>query len=367
MNFGFMSEAEVFEGESYFHRYQDLIKEVLLAEEMGFDVFAASEQHLTFGATISAPECLFSYLFPLTKRIRFRHAVCLLPQRINHPIRVAERIATEDILSGGRIELGTGRANTSLTIKAFQVEPDQTRDEWKESLDVIRLAFTAEPFSYKGKFFDIPKRYLVPKPLQKPFPPLAVAATSPESMEAAAREGIGVLTSSYFFGWQWIELLAKVYFDTIASLKQPPKYKPNYQFTPLLYTYCAENDEEARRDGYEPVYNAARLAAISFSRLSQMSASYGYMAQAETMASNITDPSWLFEESGTVVCGSPDTCIRQIQRYIDLGATEIMLRIDGMPHEKVKRNLELLGRHVLPHFKANMSIVPRGLVKGGMT
>lgn len=367
MKFGFMSEAEVFEGESYFHRYHDLIKEVILAEEMGFDIFAVSEQHLTFGATISAPECLFSYLFPLTKRIRFRHAVCLLPQRINHPIRVAERIATEDILSCGRIELGTGRANTSLTVKAFQVDPDHTRDEWKEALDVIRLAFTGEPFSYKGKFFDIPKRYLVPRPMQQPFPPLSVAATSPESMEAAAREGIGVLTSSYFFGWQWIELLAKVYFDTIASLTEPPKYQPNYQFAPLLYTYCAETDEEARRDGYESVYNAARLAAISFSRLSQMSASYGYLAQAEEMAEKIKDPSWLFEESGTVVCGSPETCIRQIQRYIDLGATEIMLRIDGIPHEKVKRNLELLGRHVLPHFKAGMVTVPRGLIKGGIT
>src|SRR5215204_107558 len=141
MKFGFMTEGEGTEGRSYYHRYRDLINEALLAEELGFDIFATSEQHFTFGAMISAPECLYSYLFPLTKRIRFRHAVCLLPYRINHPLRVAERIATEDILSGGRIELGTGRANTGLIVKAFEVNPEQTRDEWQEAVEIIRLAF----------------------------------------------------------------------------------------------------------------------------------------------------------------------------------------------------------------------------------
>ena len=79
MKFGFMSEGETAENQSYYHRYKDLVREVQWAEEMGFDFFASSEQHFTFGATISAPECLYSYLFPLTTRLRFRHAVCLLP------------------------------------------------------------------------------------------------------------------------------------------------------------------------------------------------------------------------------------------------------------------------------------------------
>jgi alkanesulfonate monooxygenase SsuD/methylene tetrahydromethanopterin reductase-like flavin-dependent oxidoreductase (luciferase family) len=366
MKFGFMSEGETAEKQSYYHRYQDLVREVMWAEELGFDIFASSEQHFTFGATISAPECLYSYLFPLTKRIRFRHAVCLLPRNINHPLRVAERIATEDILSGGRIELGTGRANTSLIVKAFEVNPDQTREEWKEALDIIRLSFTEEPFSYKGKYFNIPKRFMIPKPIQKPYPPISVAATSPDSMESAAREGIGVMSSSYFFGWPWIEKLAKTYFDSIAALPQKPR-NANYQFTPLLYSYCAETDEEAQRDGWESIYTAARLAAISFARLAQISRSYGYMAQAEEITDKIRDPRWLIEESGTVVCGSPDTCIRQIQRYVDLGATEILLRVDGLTHKQHMRCLELFGRHVLPHFKDELACVPEGLVKGGMT
>lgn len=366
MKFGYMSEGETAEGESYYHRYQELIKEVIYAEELGFDLFASSEQHFTFGATVSAPECLYSYLFAVTKRIRFRHAVCLMPYRINHPLRVAERIATEDILSGGRIELGTGRANTSLIVKAFEVNPEQTRDEWQEAVEIIRLAFTEQPFSYKGKFFDIPKRYMVPRPLQQPYPPISVAATSPDSMESAARMGIGVMSSSYFFGWPWIEKLAKTYFDAIAALPEKPKHA-NTAFTPLLYCYCGETDEEARRDGLESIYNAARLAAVSFSRLAQVSRSYGYMAQADAIADKIRDPDWLIEESGTVVCGSPETCIRQIKRFQDLGATEVLLRIDGLPHRKIMRSLELFGKYVIPQFRKEFVTVPRGMVKGGIT
>lgn len=366
MRFGFMSEGEVPEQSSYFHRYRELVAEVELADELGFDFFASSEQHFTFGASVSAPECLFSYLFPLTRRLRFRHAVVLLPHRINHPLRVAERIATMDILSGGRIELGTGRANSSLIVKAFEVDPDTSRAQWKEALDVIRLSFTEEPFSYEGEFFKIPRRYMIPKPLQRPYPPISVAATSPEMQEIAVREGVGVMTSSYFFGWGWIEKLAQNYYDALDALETPPLHANNH-FTPLLYTYCADSDKEARADGFESIYTAARLASISFGRLAQMSESYGYMAQAEEIADKIGDVSWLVEESGTVVCGSPETCVEQIRRFVELGATEVILRVDGVSHERVTRSLELLATEVMPHFKDELAIVPAGIVKGGMT
>lgn len=366
MKFGFISEAETAEGQSYFHRYKELIEEVQYADELGYDIFGCSEQHFTFGATVSAPECLFSYLFPLTKHIRFRHAVVLLPYMYNHPLRVAERIATEDLLSHGRVELGTGRGNTTLGMKAFNVNPDETKPQWKEALSVIRTAFGPQPFTFEGHYFKIPKRYMIPQPVQKPYPPISVAATSPDSMEDAAREGIGVMTSSYFFGWGWFEKLAQIYWDTVKSLDEPVAHA-NYHFSPLLYAYCADSDEEARRDGFEPIFTAARLAAISFSRLAQTSKSYGYMAQADDMVEKINDPQWLIEESGTVVVGSPESCVQQIQRYVDLGATEILLRLDGIGHEKVMRSMELFAKEVMPHFKDELAVVPKGMVKGGLT
>jgi len=361
-----MSEGETAEGATYFHRYKELEHEILLAEEVGFDFFAASEQHFTFGATISAPEVFFPYMFSKTSRIRFRHAVALLPPQINHPLRVAERIATEDILSNGRVELGTGRANTALIVRAFGVDPDQSQEQWQEGVELIRRSFGEQPFSFEGKHFQVPKRYMIPQPIQRPGPPMSVAATSPKSQINAGKLGLGSMTSSYFFGWQWLETLYSAYRQGIDESTYPVD-QANHHFTPLLYTYCAETDEEARRDGIEGIYNAARLASISFARLAELSASYGYMAQAADIADKLADPDWLVNESGTVVLGSPETCIEQIQRYIDVGADEIILRVDGNLHRNTMRNIELLGKEVLPAFKPEFARVPEGMVKGGIT
>lgn len=365
LKFGFLTEGVVEENKTFLHRYREVVEEVRLADWLGFDFFCTSEQHFTFGASFSSPEVLFSYLFPLTKQIRFRHAVTLLPHKINHPLRVAEMIATEDVLSGGRIELGTGRANSTMIVGAFGVDPDRSRAEWKESLDVIRLAFTQSPFSYQGEFLDIPRRHLIPMPLQQPHPPISVAATSPEMQEIAAREGIGVMTSSYFFGWEWLETLSQLYHTTLEGLPGPIPNANNH-FSPLVYTYCAETDAEAKRDGAQSIYLAARLAAVGFAKLAKTSSSYGYMAQAEEIMDRIDDIDWLIEESGTVVCGSPESCRAQIERYVALGADEIIFKIDA-DHSRTKNCLELLAREVMPHFRPDWFKTPQGMLKGGLT
>src|SRR5262249_51368957 len=161
--------------------------EVILAEQLGFDIFGLSEQHFALGvASVSAPECLFSYLFARTNHIRFRHAIVLLPYMINHPLRVAERIATEDVLSNGRVELGVGRGNTTLTRRVLGVPPDEKRERWEEALDLIMPALPKDPFRSEGKFFRVPPRSLVPKAVQPPPPPIWAAAMSPDSIELAA-------------------------------------------------------------------------------------------------------------------------------------------------------------------------------------
>jgi alkanesulfonate monooxygenase SsuD/methylene tetrahydromethanopterin reductase-like flavin-dependent oxidoreductase (luciferase family) len=347
---GFLSEGELLDGHtSYYHRYQELIREVLLAEEVGFDLFAASEQHFMHGATISAPECLFSHLIPLTRRIRFLYAIALTPYRVNHPLRIAERVAMQDVLSGGRMELGTGRSNATLTVKAFEFDPDETKRQWKEAIDVIRAAWRDEPFSYDGEFFKIPRRYLVPRPLQQPHPPLSVAASSPESHAAAAHEGLGALSGASFFGWRWLEALADSYWTAARSANGAAA--GSYSYTPLFYTCCAETDEEAWRIGGESLKRTARFSLRGYARLAQQYPSYAYMAKAEEMDELVTDPEWLGNESGSVLCGSPETLVRQLRRVQELGATGVLLRVDGLPHRRVMQTIELIGKEVLPHVK----------------
>ena len=134
-----------------------MIDEVVLAEEMGFDFFGTSEQHFLVDlATVSAPEVFYPAIAMRTSRIRLRHMVVLLPFPFNHPIRVAERLATLDIVSNGRAEFGTGRANTLVQIDGFACPLDETRERWEEALEVVMKAFKDDPFSHEGKYFKIP-------------------------------------------------------------------------------------------------------------------------------------------------------------------------------------------------------------------
>lgn len=349
MQIGFLSEAELFDRTSYYHRYMDLVDEVLHAEKMGFDLFAVSEQHFMHGATISAPECLFSHLIPLTNRIRFLYAIALTPHQINHPLRIAERVATQDVFSNGRMELGLGRVNTTLTIKAFGVNSEETRDQMLESIDVIRGAFTQEPFGYDGRFFKIPHRYLVPMPIQQPYPPMSIAATSPEMQEKAADLKMGCMASASFFGIDWLAKLANMYW-TRANVK--PANDGIHSFATLLYTCCASTDEEARAIAADALYKTADFSLRGYARLASHYPSYKYMAQAEPCLEKIKDIDWLINESGALVCGSPETCVRQLKRFEEIGVTKALLRIDGLGHKKVMESIELIGKHVIPHLNA---------------
>ena len=172
MRFGFLSECETPEGTTHHRRYWEVMDEVILAEEMGFDFFGTSEQHFLVGlATVSAPEVFYPAIAMRTSRIRLRHMVVILPFPFNHPIRVAERLATLDIVSNGRAEFGTGRANTLVQLEGFACPLDETRARWEEALEIVLKAFKDDPFSHQGQYFQIPPRSLTPKPVQDPHPP----------------------------------------------------------------------------------------------------------------------------------------------------------------------------------------------------
>ena len=169
MRFGFLTEGDTKPGTTHYTRYHELVEQVLLAEKVGFDTFGASEQHLAIGgATTSAPEVIYAYLMALTTRIRFAHAIVLMPTRFNHPLRVAERLATMDILSHGRVEAAMGRGNTMLALRAFEVSPEDNRAQLLEGVDLLRTSFLEDPFTFVGNYYKVPPRSLVPKPVQYP-------------------------------------------------------------------------------------------------------------------------------------------------------------------------------------------------------
>src|SRR6185436_15337814 len=139
--------------------------------EVGFDTIWAVEHHgLREYAHCSAPEVFLSFVAARTKRIGLGHGVTLLPGRYNHPSRIAERIATLDILSQGRVLWGTGKSGTRVEQGAFELEPETLHAQWLEAVRMIPRMWAEDVFSWKGTYYDIPPTQIVPKPVQTPHP-----------------------------------------------------------------------------------------------------------------------------------------------------------------------------------------------------
>ena len=197
MKFGMMYEIQI--PEPHYpgiekDRYDQILAQVVLGDQVGFDYFWTVEHHfLKEFSHCSAPEVLYGAISQITKRIRIGHAVALLPGQYNHPVRVAEHAAVLDILSNGRVDLGTGRSTTLIEMDGFEVDPEETRAQWEEAIRMIPKMWTEETFSHEGHYYNVPPRSIIPKPVQSPHPPLWVACSQPESFRAAGEMGLGVL------------------------------------------------------------------------------------------------------------------------------------------------------------------------------
>lgn len=357
MRFGFLTEGDTRPGITHYTRYHELVEQVQLAEKVGFDVFGASEQHLAIGgATTSAPEILYAYMMALTTRIRFAHAIVLLPLRFNHPLRVAERIATLDIMSHGRMEAAMGRGNTMLALRGFEVSPDDNRNQQIEGVDLIRTAFLNDPFTFVGEYYKVPPRSLVPKPVQSPHPPLSLAATSPDSHSIAAQKGIGVVSFANFSGWDHLRKNLDMY---DATFNDTLHEVPTYQDKAVLVTglVCAETSEEARED-FRPVLEYVKLAVDAYDRLATTTEDYAYLKEIKQQVDEKgMDIDYLIDESASVIVGDPDECIQQARAFEELGIDQLWLRVDSMPHQTIMRTIEMFGKYVIPHFKSPHAIV----------
>ncbi|HTU47832.1 MAG TPA: LLM class flavin-dependent oxidoreductase [Bryobacteraceae bacterium] len=174
--------------------FHNCVEQAQLADEIGYHGIWEVEHHGLYEYShSSAPEVFLSFVAAKTKRIRLGHGCTLLPYRYNHPIRIAERIATLDILSGGRVNWGTARSGSRVEQEAFECDKSTLYQEWREALEMIPKMWTSEPFSYKGQFFNIPPTYIVPTPVQKPHPPIFAACTKPEDAHYLGELGVGAL------------------------------------------------------------------------------------------------------------------------------------------------------------------------------
>jgi alkanesulfonate monooxygenase SsuD/methylene tetrahydromethanopterin reductase-like flavin-dependent oxidoreductase (luciferase family) len=357
LTFGFWSEQETQVGQSYSRRLHELVDEVRLAEKVGFDCIALSEQHVALGGiSSSAPEVVYGYLAAVTSRVKLRSAVTLMPQKINHALRSAERLAVTDILSHGRMEFYGGRANTTIAMRAFNVDPSETLAQMEEGIALLRKSMREDIFTFEGNYYQIPPRQLVPKPVQKPHPVIGIAATSERSHRWAGSEGLAVMSHSIYQGWEVQAKLLNTYHSAWKRDEQGPLERPRVGI-PLFFG-IGPTDEKAKEDYAEALMHYARISTDAYPRLAKLADDYSYMSESvPAMERAGKDWDYLLNHSATTVCGSPDTVIRQIEKYQALGVDEVLLHLDSVNHEKIMEGIEMVGRYVIPHFNDRNNVV----------
>jgi alkanesulfonate monooxygenase SsuD/methylene tetrahydromethanopterin reductase-like flavin-dependent oxidoreductase (luciferase family) len=326
--------------------FLESLEQIKLAEEVGFDVVWEVEHHFLGEFSVSsAPEVFLSAVSQHTTRIRIGHGVVLLPFGYNHPIRAAERAATLDIVSNGRLEFGTGRSATFFEMQPFGVEPDRTRDEWDEAVRMIPKMWTEDEFSWNSDRMRIPPRSIYPKPLQKPHPPMWMAGTQPSSAVLAAERGLGFLHFSY---GDPVALDEKVqtYREGIGRCTPVGSFANN-NFAAFTLMFCGRDDADAlARGGPGATWYVNATNALYAIWAGAGAQSYGWYAEQfeKVQAAGAPDVGRMSDDA--VLCiGGVDKCEQIVRHYEAQGIDQLILLVQmgGTPHEHVMDSLRRFG------------------------
>ncbi len=332
--------------------FREALEQVQLADELGFHSVWAVEHHfLEEFSHSSAPEVFLAACAGRTQNIRLGHGiVCLLPP-MNHPARVAERAASLDQVSGGRLEFGTGRSSTWTEVGGFMVDPDDTKPMWDESLRAIPKMWTQDVFSHEGKYFSMPPRNVLPKPYQKPHPPLWVAVMSPETVQDAAERGLGMLGLSFGTPDQQHQRVED-YRKRIKDCEPVGDFVNEQVFT-TCSLFCHEDDEAG--------YKTASQAMNTYHRLSGQTVTpkqvypgrgYRHLGAEFYRGPSETKEIQAIPRGGAAV-GDPHHIIQNIKKWEDVGVDGLIFSISwgtAIEQEQVLNSLRLFAKEVMPHF-----------------
>ncbi len=344
----------------------------IVADGAGFDTFWAPEHHCLEVYSHSSSSHLTCLAVGLqTERIRVVTGIMNLCPTINHPVRVAEQIALIDILTHGRVELGTGRGSGSTEVNTFGLRNEDTRELWEEAVRAIPKMWTQDLFSWQGKHFSVPERCILPKPIQKPHPPMWVTSSNPETVEIAGRMGLGVAV----FSFQDPLVLRSLVDRYKRAIEDPDPVSEviNNKFVTIAPLVCMEDGDAARglqdeRAGqidpyfstyFDTIPALAKLTKneprpIPQSRLRELvEVARSSEGLPGPFASGMMDPQILLENG--ICAGTPDEVAATVKRYADAGIDQLVMlpRLASWmeDEEQVWESMRLFGKEVIPRFK----------------
>ena len=348
MKIGILQEGEVISGVSYAERYQQMIAEATLADTLGFSCWGTSEQHFSPPRfTVSAPEVLYAAVSQHTKKIKLR-VMCSVLLKWNHPILVAERLATLDIVSGGRAELATARSNNLTTLTAFGVDPAETKAQWEDSMAVLAKALTDDVVEHDGPVWQIPPREIVPNCIQNPHPPVFVAASSAGSHKVAGERGLGVLSFESYFGFDYLQGCLDAYQEGRAANTSLLPKRNDHAGLYVATAFCAPKRNDAISKAKDVTLGYANFIADLYAPLGK-EISYEYLDDhMARFLKNRNNLDFLVSETPSVMVGNPQDFVERLSDLAVRGVDEVLLRIDGMAHEDIMNSIRLIGEEVIP-------------------
>jgi alkanesulfonate monooxygenase SsuD/methylene tetrahydromethanopterin reductase-like flavin-dependent oxidoreductase (luciferase family) len=348
----------------------DALEQVELADRLGFDYVWEVEHHfLEEYSHSSAPEVFLAACSQRTTRIRLGHGIVQLPVAYNHPARVTERIATLDLVSDGRVEFGTGESSSEAELGGFLIDRDTKRAQWAEALDAICRMFVEEPFAgHEGEHFRMPPRNVVPKPLQKPHPPLWVACSRRETILLAAEKGIGALSFSFIEpdeARRWVDDYYRI-LTSEACVPAGFAVNPNLAIvTPLM---CHRDEEEAIERGIDGAhffgYSLAHYYAFGshqpgvtniWEEFERNRSLFGFDRQVASQTGGSLGAQVMQAGLGALrgCIGTPAQIRELLRSYAAAGVDQVIFvsQAGRNRHEHICESLELFAREVMPDFR----------------
>ncbi len=372
MRFGIFYEHQLprpWQDKSEMELVNEALDQCELADKLGIQYVWEVEHHfLEEYSHSSAPEVFLAAVSQRTKDMRLGHGIVLTAPQFNHPARTAERIAMLDLVSGGRVEFGSGESSSEAELGAFGVPVDRKREAWLEGLETAVRCMTETPFTgVDGEFVQMPPRNVVPKPVQTPHPPLWVACSRYDTILLAAEKGIGALSFAFIDPEEargWVEGYEKV----LAEKCVPVGEAINPQIACVSPMMCHADEKTALAMGLEGGnffgYSLGHFYVFGdhqpgktdvWAEFQERRHIHGYdpavalAVESETLGAKVSagDNTGL---RGAI--GTPDQIRQFLRRYEEAGVDQVIfvMQAGKNTHEDIMSSIELFGKEVLPEF-----------------
>lgn len=336
--------------------YRECIEQIVFADQMGFHTVWCVEHHFRENRShMPCSEAVLGALSQITRNIRLGFGVTLAPHEFIHPARLAEKVATVDLLSRGRVEWGVGRS-TPMEQTAFHVDRERSKDKMRAAVRTVTGMWEQQYYEEHSEFLDFPARMVTPKPYQYPHPPVWMAANAESGAEIAGRDGCGLLCFSILQPLSKLRPVIQAYRKAQQEAQPISRVHTNKVGTYTLM-HCAESRSHFEQNRlwdsmwwwYQGL--AEFMLKWEFPHFSkeQQDSVFPLLNKHARGDFDLRE----FDKEDMVIVGTPDECLKKLLVYEAAGVDQVLcyLNFGYLPQDAVLRCIELLGTYVIPELK----------------